>query len=216
MDKEKLKTVYTFQRKKVFNYFLQGLVVIAPIGITVWAIFSLFSFVDNILPNILHAIFPNWIKEDAFGRVQKIPGLGFLVVIFFVILVGWLSSILMVGKFVDFFDKILERTPGIKIIYSSVKDFFEAFAGNKKKFTKPVLVNVDATDVWRIGFITNEDAADFGLKEHLIVYVPHSYAISGITYFVPLNRVKKIEDVSAADAMKFTVSGGVVDVEDVN
>lgn len=216
MDKQQLKTVYTFQRKKVFNYFLQGLVVIAPIGITVWAIFSLFSFVDNILPNILHAIFPNWIKEDAFGRVQKIPGLGFLVVVIFVVLVGWLSSILMVGKLVDFFDKILERTPGIKIIYSSVKDFFEAFAGNKKKFTKPVLVNVDASDVWRIGFITNEDSSDFGIKEHLIVYVPHSYAISGITYFVPLSRIRKIDDVSAADAMKFTVTGGVVNVEDAD
>lgn len=215
MDKQQLKVAYTFQRKKVLNYFLQGLVVLAPIGITVWAILKLFNFIDDILPNILHSIFPNWIKLDALGNVEKIPGLGFLVVVAFVIIVGWLSSLFMVGRVVDVLDKLLEKTPGIKIIYSSVKDFFEAFAGNKKKFNKPVLVNVDATDVWRIGFITRNDAEDFGLKEYVVVYVPHSYAISGITYFVPKDRIRKIDDdISASDAMKFTVTGGVVDVED--
>lgn len=215
MDKQQLKVAYTFQRKKVLNYFLQGLVVLAPIGITVWAILKLFNFIDDILPNILHTIFPNWIKSDAFGNVEKIPGLGFLVVVAFVIVVGWLSSLFMVGRVVDVLDKVLEKTPGIKIIYSSVKDFFEAFAGNKKKFNKPVLVNVDATDVWRIGFVTRNDAEDFGLKEYVVVYVPHSYAISGITYFVPKDRVRKVDaDISASDAMKFTVTGGVVDVED--
>lgn len=215
MDKQQLKVAYTFQRKKVLNYFLQGLVVLAPIGITVWAILKLFNFIDDILPNILHTIFPNWIKSDAFGNVEKIPGLGFLVVVAFVIVVGWLSSLFMVGRVVDVLDKVLEKTPGIKIIYSSVKDFFEAFAGNKKKFNKPVLVNVDATDVWRIGFVTRNDAEDFGLKEYVVVYVPHSYAISGITYFVPKDRIRKVDDdISASDAMKFTVTGGVVDVED--
>jgi uncharacterized membrane protein len=76
------------------------------------------------------------------------------------------------------------------------------------------LVNVDATDVWRIGFITRPDAADFEMHEHLVVYVPHSYAISGITYIVPKERVKSLTSVSASDAMKFTVSGGVVNVEE--
>ncbi|MGL1231782.1 DUF502 domain-containing protein, partial [Vibrio parahaemolyticus] len=87
-------------------------------------------------------------------------------------------------------DTVLEKTPGIKFIYSSVKDFLEAIAGNKKKFDKPVLVNVDASDVWRIGFITQKSSAEFGLEEHVTVYVPHSYAISGITYMVPIARIK--------------------------
>jgi uncharacterized membrane protein len=113
------------------------------------------------------------------------------------------------------FDKILERTPGIKIIYSSVKDFLEAFAGNKKKFDQPVLVNVDAVDVWRVGFITQESTDHFGLKEHVTVYVPHSYAISGITYIVPLTKIKRLPaGVSASEAMKYVVSGGVTDVDD--
>jgi uncharacterized membrane protein len=146
--------------------------------------------------------------------LKKIPGLGFIIVILLVLFVGWVSSSFVVRKLVEVLDKVLENTPGIKFIYSSVKDFIEAFAGNKKKFDKPVLVNVDANDVWRIGFITREDAHNFGLMTHLVVYVPHSYAISGITYIVPQERVKPIKDVSASDAMKFIVSGGVTDVHE--
>jgi uncharacterized membrane protein len=214
MDKQQIKVAYHVQLKKLFQYFLQGLIVLAPIGITVWAIVSLFNVVDGILPNILHAVFPEIIKKDIEGNIQRIPGLGFVFVIGFVLLVGWLSSIFVIGRLVSVLDKVLENTPGIKFIYGSVKDFLEAFAGNKKKFDKPVLVNVDGADIWRIGFITRPDAADFELKQHLVVYVPHSYAISGITYFVPKEKIKLLSNVSAADAMKFTVSGGVVDVED--
>jgi uncharacterized membrane protein len=215
MDKQQLQLVYKVQLKKLLQYFLQGLIVLAPIGITVWAILSLFNLVDGILPNIMHSIFPDWIQKNSSGDVERIPGLGFVVVIGFVLLVGWLSSIFVVERLVTVLDKVLEKTPGIKFIYGSVKDFLEAFAGNKKKFDKPVLVNVDGQDVWRIGFITRNDASDFSLLNHVVVYVPHSYAISGITYFVPKEKVKQLyNEISAADAMKFTVSGGVVDVED--
>jgi len=110
---------------------------------------------------------------------------------------------------------VLEKTPGIKIIYSSVKDFLEAFAGNKKKFDVPVLVNVDAADVWRIGFITQENAVHFGMNDYLTVYVPHSYAISGITYIVPPIKIKKLpKGISASEAMKYVVSGGVTTMEE--
>lgn len=199
--------------KKLLRYFLQGLVVLAPIAITVWAIIGLFSWIDDILPRIMHAIFPEWIKQDANGNLNKIPGLGFIIVISLVLAVGWLSSLFMVGKLVELFDKILEKTPGIKFIYSSVKDFFEAFAGDKKKFDKPVIVNVDGNDIWRIGFITLADAEDFGMKDYLVVYVPLSYAISGMTYIVPPSKVKPLKNLSASNAMKFAVSGGVVNFD---
>ena len=88
------------------------------------------------------------------------------------------------------------------------------FAGNKKKFDKPVLVNVDTTGVWRVGFITQPSTSEFGLPDHVTVYVPHSYAISGITYIVPKTNIRILDNVSAADAMKYTVSGGVTDVHD--
>ena len=144
--------------------FFQGVIVLAPIGVTIWVVVSLFNWVDNFLPNLLNFIFPQQFAEVN-GQIPKVTGLGFLFAIVLVLLVGWLSSLFFVERFMSFFVKILERTPGIKIIYTSVKDFLEAFAGNKKKFDQPVLVNVDATDVWRIGFITQKNTAHFGMDQ---------------------------------------------------
>ena len=208
------------KRKQFFaalaQFFFQGIVVLAPIGVTVWVIVSLFNWVDNFLPNLLNVLFPVQFAEVN-GQIPKVTGLGFLVVIALVFVVGWLSSLYFMERLVSVFDKVLERTPGIKIIYSSVKDFLEAFAGNKKKFDQPVLVNVDAQDVWRVGFITQESTEHFGMKEYLTVYVPHSYAISGITYIVPQARIKKLpRGIGAAEAMKYVVSGGVTTVDDVS
>lgn len=200
--------------KRLLQYFFQGLIVLAPIGITIWVVISLFNVVDDILPSIIRNVAPNLAQRDANGNIIRMPGLGFLVVIALVLLVGWLSSLFAINRLVALLDTVLEKTPGIKFIYSSVKDFLEAFAGNKKKFNQPVLVNVDGADIWRIGFITQQSSIDFGLENHVTVYVPHSYAISGITYFVPSHKVKPLPNIGAADAMKFTVSGGVTDVHD--
>ncbi len=194
--------------------FFQGVIVLAPIGVTIWVVVSLFNWVDNFLPNVLSILFPQkFIAVN--GQIPKVTGLGFLVAITFVLIVGWLSSLFFIERLMSIFDKLLEKTPGVKIIYSSVKDFLEAFAGNKKKFDAPVLVNVDSTDVWRIGFITQKNTAHFGMDQFVTVYVPHSYAISGITYIVPATRIKKFpKGVSAAEAMKYVVSGGVTTVEE--
>jgi uncharacterized membrane protein len=76
-------------------------------------------------------------------------------------------------------------------------------------------VSIEAVDVWRIGFITQQDVAEFGLKDHVAVYVPHSYAFSGVTFLVKRERVRSVDEVSSADAMKFIVSGGVTEVEGI-
>lgn len=99
--------------------------------------------------------------------------------------------------------------PGISLIYSTTKDFIEAFAGNKKKFNQPVLVSIEATDTWQMGFLTQEDLADLGLEEHVAVYIPHSYAFSGRLFFVKKDRIRKVTNMTAAEAMKFAISGGV-------
>ena len=208
----KPKAMKNFTPGKLIYYFFQGLIILAPIVITAWAVVSLFNFVDGILPNLLRTLFPNLVKMDAQGNPQEIPGLGFLTVIIIVFLVGYLSSNFFVSKMVQLFDGILERTPGIKLIYTTVKDFLEAFAGNKRKFNKPVLVSVDDKEVWRIGFITQTDLEEFGLREYYSVYVPHSYAFSGITYLVQKDRIKNLDDVKSAEAMKFVLSGGVTDL----
>ncbi len=205
-----------FDWKKILQYFIQGLIILAPITITLWAVLSLFSYIDDILPNFFHTLFPETFQLDGEGNLRKIPGVGFILVIVIVIMVGFVSSTYLVGKFVDFFGHILERTPGIKFIYSSVKDFVEAFAGNKRKFDKPVVVNVDGNDVWRMGFMTQAECSRFGFADHAAVYVPHSYAISGIVYIVPHSKIKFPAGVSSTDAMKFAVSGGVAEVTETD
>jgi uncharacterized membrane protein len=201
-----------FKFSRLISYFFQGMVILAPIVITAWTVITLFNLIDDILPNLLHVLVPDLVRLDPNGNPEKIPGLGFLVFVLLLLIVGYISSSFIVSKLVQWFDTILEKTPGIKIIYTTVKDFFEAFAGNKRKFTQPVLVSIEAPDVWRVGFITHDDLTEFGLSEYVSVYIPHSYAFSGITYLVKRDRIKMLSNISSADAMKFVLSGGVTDV----
>jgi uncharacterized membrane protein len=212
MDIPKVKGREKFHWRQLLNYFFQGLIILAPITITAWAVVSLFVYIDNILPNFIHSIFPVFYKPNENGDIQKIPGVGFLVIIIIIIVVGFVSTSYIVGKVVDFFGHVLERTPVIKFIYTAVKDFLEAFAGEKRKFDKPVLVNVDADDVWRMGFMTQESGARLDLENHAVVYVPHSYAVSGIVYIVPIEKVRLLTNVSSTEAMKFALSGGVAEL----
>jgi uncharacterized membrane protein len=198
---------------KLFKYFLQGLIILAPITITFWTVYSLFNWVDSILPNFIHSLFPK-LALDENGNPRHIPGIGFILVIVIVLIVGYVSSSFIVSKLVELFDNILEKTPGIKIIYSTIKDFFEAFAGNKRKFDRAVLVSIESTDIWRIGFITHAELAEFGLQEYISVYVPQSYAFAGHLYFVKKDRVRLITDITSTDAMKFAISGGVTNIDE--
>jgi uncharacterized membrane protein len=198
---------------KLFKYFLQGLIILAPITITLWAVLSLFSWIDSILPDFIHRLFPRLALDES-GEPRRIPGLGFVVVIGIVLMVGYVSSSFIVSKMVDLFDNILEKTPGIKIIYTTIKDFFEAFAGNKRKFDRAVLVSIESPDIWRIGFITHDELTEFGLQEYISVYVPQSYAFAGHLYFVKKDRVRLITDISSTDSMKFAISGGVTQIDD--
>jgi len=183
--------------KKVFGYFIQGVIILAPIAITAYALYWLFEKVDGILRPYVN-----------------IPGLGFVIIIVFIILVGWVSSNLLMGSAINFFDHLIERTPGVKFIYSSTKDFFESFAGDKKKFSKSVLANVFSEDVWIIGFLTDEEMAKFEMgADKVAVYVPQAYNFAGQLYILPRHRVRKIEGITSGEAMKYAVTGGVVDLD---
>ncbi len=193
--------------KNLLQIFLQGLIILAPIVITIWALTSLFYFVDRILPDIFESIIPEF-------STYYLPGMGFIVALLIIFTVGYVSSSFVVGKLVELFDSVLQKTPGIKIIYTTLKDFFEAFAGNKRKFDKAILVSVAATYLWQIGFITQQEVQEFGLNEFVAVYVPQSYAFAGHLYFVKRDRVRLLTDVSSANAMKFAISGGVTNIDE--
>jgi uncharacterized membrane protein len=196
-----------FSYRKLFQYFLQGLMVLAPVAITAYALYFIVSSIDSWIP-----IFTST-DEKGVVRVQNY-GMGFVVVIIAIIVIGYFSTFFITGRIVSFVDKVLQKTPGIKHIYSTTRDFFEAFAGDKKKFTQNVLANVDDNDVWRIGFITRDDMTDFGLHEYVAVYIPMAYSVAGNVYIIPKDRVKPITAFSSAQTMKFAVSGGVTDFEE--
>jgi uncharacterized membrane protein len=191
-----------FKFSKLLQYFLQGLLVLAPIAITVYTVYWVVSSIDSQIPIFTAR------GEDGKIYVRNY-GLGFLIVIVAVCLIGYTSSFFIKNRLFNLFDGLMARTPGIRFIYSTVKDFFEAFAGEKKKFNKPVLANIDDNDVWRVGFITQEDSTDFGFTAYVAVYIPMSYSIAGNVYLLPRERVRPITNVNATDAMKFAISGGV-------
>ncbi|MEO5501424.1 MAG: DUF502 domain-containing protein [Ginsengibacter sp.] len=180
--------------QKAIQYFLQGLLILGPVSITIYFIYIVFDKIDSILRPAIN-----------------IPGLGFLIIIGFIILIGYLSSFFVMGRLLSILDKILEKTPGIKLLYSFIRDFFEAFAGNKKKFTMNVLANVDYADTWRVGFITQEDMSSFGMENYVAVYLPMAYSVAGNVYIIPKEKIKLLPMISSAQAMKFAVSGGVTE-----
>jgi uncharacterized membrane protein len=197
----------SFSYRKLFQYFLQGLLVTAPLAVTVYSIYWIVTSIDDLIP-----IFTT-IEE---GRVKvRNFGLGFLIIIASICLVGYLSTFFIQSRIFNLFDHWLEKAPGIKFIYSTTKDFFEAFAGEKKKFNRPVLANIDDNDVWRVGFLTSDDVEDLGLKDYVAVYVPMSYSIAGNVYLIPANRIKSLDShLTPTEAMKFAISGGVTKVDD--
>ena len=179
----------------IFRSFLKGLIILAPIAVTAYVIGWVFFKVDKIIPE----------------EVGIPPGLGFLIIISFVTVVGFLGTRFFIGKAIfDFFDHLLERTPGIKYIYSSVKDVMSSFMGDKKRFNRPVWVRTQSNpDTWRIGFLTQHDMSYLGMENHVAVYLPHSYAISGWVIVVENTHIRPVTTMSSAEAMKFAVSGGI-------
>ena len=176
----------------IFRSFLQGLLILSPIAITAYIIYSVFDGVDSLVP---------WVPR----------GLGFLIIITLVTFTGYLGTRFFIGRLLfDGFDYLLEHIPGIRSLYTSTKDVMDSFVGDKRRFNKPVWVCTNLSpEVWRIGFMTQNDLSYLGMNAKSAVYLPHSYANSGYVIVVDSKNVKPITKMTAAEAMKFAVSGGV-------
>ncbi|HUM97246.1 MAG TPA: DUF502 domain-containing protein [Chitinophagaceae bacterium] len=211
--KEKTPLLEPFKWKKIINYLLQGLLIIAPLAITFYAIYWVVSTVDDWIPLFREPV------KDLQGRITgykvKNYGLGFVIIFAAIIVIGYLSSAFIQTRIFGFFDSMLEKAPGVKYIYSSVRDFFGAVAGNKKKFNQSVLANVFADNVWIIGFVTDEEMQKFDMGAEMVaIYVPQAYNWAGQLYVLPRNKIRKIDRISSGDTMKYAVTGGVVETEE--
>lgn len=185
-------------------YFMQGLLLIAPAFVTVYAIFYIFNVFDSHVNDVFEYIFK-----------FRFPGLGLVVMVAFITFVGFIGSLVIVRPLLNLFDLLLEKTPLVKDIYSSLKDFFGAFISNKKKFNKPVMFEMGkGSGVYKLGFITQDDLSELNILDKVAVYTPLSYNLSGIMYIVNRDQVEVLNDVAAGDMMKFIVSGGVTEIDD--
>ena len=194
--------------KKLASYFFQGLLFVVPTVVTFYIVYMAVIWMDNLLPIKVPIPLPGF-------EQFRLPGLGILLILFVISLLGYIGTRFVRNPFFLMFEALIERTPLLKIIYSSVKDLIEAFVGEKKRFNQPVLVTINSNPVvQRIGFITENDLTDLGLaKNKMAVYLPFSYGFNGQLVIVETEHVMKL-DASGTEMMKFVISGGVTMIND--
>ncbi|MEI8114784.1 MAG: DUF502 domain-containing protein [Bacteroidia bacterium] len=187
--------------KRLFKYFLQGLLLSGPLAMTLYAVFLMFDFVDRLVRDPLREHFN-----------LSIPGIGVVVIFLVLTILGIIGQTFIANPVTSFVQRLLKRMPLLNVIYTSIQDLFTAFVGKEKKFNVPVIVCMNQeNNLWKLGFVTEKNLEEFGLHDMVAVYFPHSYAFSGVLYFVPEKSVKQV-NLSPSEVMKFVVSGGVTKV----
>lgn len=190
--------------KKIVQYFLQGILLIAPVVIVVYILYSLFVTVDGWLNGKL---------EPLLGFT--LPGLGILILFISLTLLGFFGQTAFISPLKRIAGNLVKRIPLLNLLYSSINDLFSAFVGKEKKFNTPVKVLFNQeNNLWKLGFVTKETLDEIGNGELAAVYFPHSYNFSGELYLVPKERVHLV-NMSPAEMMKFIVSGGVTRFENI-
>ncbi len=195
--------------KKLATWFLQGLVLIAPIAITVFVVFEIVVIVGSFSSRVF--------KRIGMEEIHPIadPIIGFAAVVAIIVLIGFLSSTFFFRPIFAFLENMFNNTPLIKIIFSAIRDLFSAFMSDKRKFNQAVLVEIGSSGgLQKLGFITSSDLTDLGMKDKVAVYLPHSYNFSGNLFIVSQKRITPLEEVSSTELMKFIVSGGVTEIEE--
>jgi uncharacterized membrane protein len=181
---------------RLLNYFFRGVIVVAPLAVTIYVCVAIFTRIDN------------WLGF-------RIPGVGFLLTIALITLVGFLASNLIARGILSALESTLERLPFVRLLYGSTRDLLNAFVGEKRRFDKPVLVTpVPQSGIRLLGFLTQESFAVIGMSEYVTVYIPQSYGFAGQLIVVPTTQVSPLT-ADSADVMAFIISGGVTQLPKV-
>jgi uncharacterized membrane protein len=188
--------------KALFNYLVRGLLIVVPIALSIFIVIWAVATVDSWL-NVNNILGVNPIT----GESRNIPGLGLLTVIVIILVAGIFVTNFVTEPMFGWFQRMMQRLPLINFIYTSIKDLTEAFVGDEKKFNHPVIVEVEG-GLKKIGFLTQSDLSKLDLIDEVAVYFPLSYSFAGQLCVVNKEKVKDLK-MSAADAMKLVVSGGV-------
>ncbi len=168
--------------------FLRGLVIVVPIAVTVYLLYQTFISLDRLLK-------------------LPTPGLGIAILLAAIILIGALAGNFVGRRVFALTETMFTKAPIVRIVYAAIKDLLEAFVGNKRRFDRPVAVQV--TDHVRVfGFITQDDLGTLATAAEVAVYVPFSYTWDGCLLVVGRDRVQPL-DADSAKVMALVVSGGV-------
>ncbi len=188
--------------KKIIRYFLQGILYVLPLAVTIYVIAVAIIWTDGLLVD-REFFHKGWLAKYNF------PGVGLITILVLITMIGFIGQRMISSPISGAINNVMKKAPLIKMIYSSVKDLLSAFVGSEKKFNNPVYVKMDENGVaYRIGFLTAESLDELGIKDMAGVYFPSSYGMLGEYFLVPKKNITRI-DANAADVMKYVVSGGI-------
>tara|TARA_B100000686_G_scaffold332811_1_gene397994 strand:+ start:911 stop:1525 length:615 start_codon:yes stop_codon:yes gene_type:complete len=184
------------------NYFIAGVVVLIPIGITIYLTIFIVSISSKILPKEIN---PNHYLP------YNIPGLEILIAIFLITFIGWLSLSFLGKRLLRVFDNILKRIPILRTIYSAIVQMTETFSKTDKSKKNVVLVEYPRKGSWAVGFATKENTGEISNKTNkklINVFVPTTpNPTSGFLLMFPKEEVIYL-DLTFEEASKFIVSAG--------
>jgi uncharacterized membrane protein len=181
--------------RRIAYYFLQGLIFLVPIIVTVWAAGSAFLSIDETIRRLIGSPLP--------------PGLGFLVMLVGVTAFGFLASNFFTRRVLALVERLLDRLPLVKLLHTSLKDLMSAFMGEKRRFNRPVMVELSADGrVKAVGFVTRDSMERYGRPDDVAVYFPQAYHFAGQLVVVPRTAVTALT-LDTAEVMSFIVSGGI-------
>ena len=206
------------------NSFLTGVVVIAPVGLTVWLVWTVIGWIDGfVLPFVPSQYQPEVILQAILGddvRVN-IRGLGVVFFLVFTTFIGWIAKGLLGRTFIRSAENLVNRMPVVRSVYSGVKQIAETvFAQADRSFEKACLIEYPRRGIWAIGFISTtakgevSKRAGSGQKMQSIFVPTTPNPTSGFLLFFPAADVIEL-DMSVEDAAKLVISAGLVYPEDL-
>ena len=199
--------------------FLTGIVVIAPVALTLWLIWSVIGWFDGfVLPFVPDAYRPEQILNTIFGYDLKlnIRGVGVVVFLIFATLVGWLAKGLIGRSFIKYAENLVNRMPVVRSFYSGIKQIAETvFAQQERSFEKACMIEYPRKGIWAIGFISTTAKGEIAERNSsegpmVSVFVPTTpNPTSGFLLFFPKADIVEL-DMSIEDAAKLVISAGLV------
>lgn len=195
--------------------FFTGLIVIAPIGLTIWLIWSVVGMIDGwVLPFVPDAYNPAVLIKRYLNINVDIRGIGVVFFLFFTIMVGWIAKGLIGRSFLSFSEQLVQSLPVVRSIYNGLKQITETvLAQGSTSFDKACLLEYPRRGIWAIAFVSTEakgEVADRATTPMISVFLPTTpNPTSGFLLFVPKEDVI-ILDMTVEDAAKLVISAGLV------